>query len=49
MGGELLGVPVTGNRVRSPMTNVYEEVGGKMRRTWLDYDSLYHILSQIKE
>ena len=48
-GGELLGVPVTGNRVRSPMTNVYEVVGGKMRRTWLDYDSLYHILSQIKE
>ena len=47
--GELLGVPATGKRVKSPMTTVYEVVGGKMRRTWLDYDSLYHILSQIKE
>jgi hypothetical protein len=31
------------------MTNVNEVVDGKMRRTWLDYDSLYYILSQIKE
>jgi len=47
--GELIGIPPTRKQVTVPITNVYEVVDGKMRRTWIDYDSPYSILSQIQE
>lgn len=47
--GELFGIQPTGKQVTAPITNVFEVINGKMRRTWNDYDSLYRILSQLKE